>query len=906
MKTITIKIFTFLSLVFCTCIAMAQTDVLTQHNNLSRTGWDSTETILNHQTVNANSFGLLYTMPVDDQVFAQPLVVSQITMPGHGLKNVVYLCTVNNSVYAYDADNGTLYWHKNYMPTGWRAPNAGDIHPSLCESIYWDFTGNFGIVGTPVIDKGAQIMYFVTKMVDDTSTIDNHTFNYGVSNEEYTYTTNGFHQYLHAVNLTTGAELFGGPKEIIASVAGLGDGSSGGVIKFDPRRQFNRAGLVLSNGIVYVAMAGHCDWNPAHGWLFGFNASNLNLQIKYLTTPNDGRGGIWMSGGAPAVDAAGNIYFTTGNANDSATTIVDGQGAVVYNVSPSVTANRGESVVKVTPNTLDNTATSVSVTDFFTPYNFKYYNEGDVDFPVQVMLVPNKNWLLTGCKDQNLYLMDQSNLGGYNTSTNNVLQVVPVTSDPNAGAEMHSSFAYFGGSDNSYIYQLAENTNLEAFPIGTSSLGSAIVVDTSYWPKGGSTVPSVGAGGFMSVSSKGTDTSTGILWITHAINDCDGAGAGCQGVLRAVRANHIQSELWNSQQYLANNLGTFGKMNCPTIANGKVYVGSSGGNVAVFGALGTSFCSPPVSLGASTTASSVANSGVPAASITDGNVTTNWASNSGDHEWIYIDLGSKYDICNITINWKAIPLSYSIDVSTDASTWTTVYTASTYASTNLLQVSGGTASFLGQRYVRMKGISAGVFYSGYSMNEFQVLGTASASPLPVNLLSFTASNVNNEYAKLNWQTASGSSAASFDIEKSLDGISFSKIGSMSAVINSTTDQSYSFNDVNPSSGINNYRLKLTDINGKITYSSIDPVKFTKGLAPYITPNPADQYFMVMAGQDAIKDISIYDVSGKLIEHLANESANSAIRIPTTRLASGIYIVEIRTVGETYQEKLFKQ
>ncbi|HSZ84589.1 MAG TPA: hypothetical protein VK787_01085, partial [Puia sp.] len=535
-------------------IAFAQADVLTQHNDLGRTGWNSQETSLTTSNVNTNTFGLLYARPVDDQVFAQLLVVSNVSIPSIGNKNIVFVCTVNNTIYAFDADDGSapVYWQKNYTPSGYRPPTKNDMHPGLCGGSYGDFSSNIGIVGTPVIDKSANTMYFVTKLVSTTPGVeDNHTWNSSVSNEEYTYTTNGFHQYLHAIDLSTGAEKTNSPVEIIDTLSGSGDGNISGRIGFDPRRQFNRGGLVLSHGIVYLTFSAHCDWNPAHGWVLGYDASNLQLKMGYISTPNDGRGGIWMSGGAPAVDVNGNLYFTTGNAYD------DEDG---FSDLPSDTVNRGESVVRLTPNTLDNTATSLKVSSFFTPKSYKQNNDADLDFPIQALLIPNSKMLLTGVKATFIYVLDTTNLGGYNSTTDHVLQSFAVSSN----AQMHSSFAYFGGATNQYVYQFSENTLLESFKISGNTLASPI--------SGSVSGPTGGSGAYMSVSSNASVDSTGILWITHAVNGCNANQQVCPGILRAVRADDVTTELWNSTINPADNLGNFSKMNCPTIANGKVYV----------------------------------------------------------------------------------------------------------------------------------------------------------------------------------------------------------------------------------------------------------------------------------------------------------------------------------------------
>jgi hypothetical protein len=736
-------------------LAFSQVDVLTQHNDLSRTGWNKQEIFLNHANVRAGSFGLAFTLPVDDQVYAQPLVVSGVNIPSHiGLKNVVYVCTMNNSVYAFDADNGSLYWQINFTPSGFRVPNSADMHPGLCNGSYYDFGYDIGIVGTPVIDKAANTMYFVTKIASNTG-IDNHAYNYSLPDDEYNYSSSGFHQYLHAINLGNGEEKPNSPVQIIASCPGTGDGNVGGIINFDPRRQFNRTGLVLSRGIVYIAFAAHCDWNPCHGWLLGYNASTLKQKIVYNTTPNDGRGGIWMSGAAPAVDGSGSLYFTTGNAIDGGTI---GPGTV-YPDLPSVTANRGESVVKVTPNHPDTTATSVTISSYFTPLDYVFKNEADLDFSVQTLLLPNTHMLLTACKDDSLYLMDTTSLGGFSSTSNKVLQTVYL--HPPSAGDIHTSLAYFGGSNAQYVYQMGENTQLQAFPVGPNSLGATITNhQASTWPTGS-------VGGFMSVSSSGPDTSTGILWITHAVNGCN--FAPCPGILRAVKANDINTELWNSNKSGSDNLGTFGKMCCPTIANGKVYLSNA---------------------------------------------------------------------------------------------------------------------------------TSGAY-------QVMVYGLLS-DPLPLDLLSFTANNVNDQYVQLKWSTSGETTFDHFDVERSTGGVVFTKLTEVRGETAGNGVQYYSAVDDNPLNGINYYRLKEVGLNGDIFYSQIVTVNINRDPAPRISPNPANTYFTVLSGAEPIEEITLLDASGKKIEHIVNGYASFSVTVATGSLARGIYIVEIKTASHAYHQKLFKQ
>ncbi|MDP9041374.1 MAG: hypothetical protein M3N30_05285, partial [Bacteroidota bacterium] len=300
--------------------------IWTQHYDQARTGWYPYETILNQSNVNSNAFGILFSQTTDDKILAQPLLIMNINIPGKGTKNIIYAATLNNTVYAYDADvTAPPYWQKNFTNkisasgpdcSNCRPAFYTDIHSTYCGGTYYEFNGNMGIISTPVIDTAAGTIYFITKIVNpNDGIIDNHTYVAGIK-DEYTYTTTGFHQYLHAVDITTGNERLNSPVEITATLNGTGDGqipANSGRIVFNPRTQFNRSALVLSNGIVYVAFAAHGDMNPSHGWILSYDASTLMQTHAFISTPNDGRGGIWMSATGPAVDDNGNLYVATGN-----------------------------------------------------------------------------------------------------------------------------------------------------------------------------------------------------------------------------------------------------------------------------------------------------------------------------------------------------------------------------------------------------------------------------------------------------------------------------------------------------------------------------------------------------------------------------------------------------------------
>ncbi len=554
-----------------TCIAQA--NVLMQHNDLNRTGWNNAETILDQSNVTPTNFGLLYKKSVDDQIYAQPLVVSGVTIGGVS-RNVVYVATVNNTVYAFDADDGTAnaYWQRNFTPSGEMVPNAGDIHAILCNNSYSDFQGvnalgqqsSFGIVGTPVIDKSTNTIYFVSRYRD--LSVDNVAPGVDGHNSDADWSSAGFFQVFHALDLSTGTDKFGSPQLIDPAttfVAGTGQGSSGGILHFDPRRQNQRGGLAVFNGVVYIAWAGHCDMDNYHGWIVGYKASDITQQlIRYATTPNDGRGGIWMSGAGPAIDAAGNLFFASGNANNSSL--------------PGDPDNVGLSVIKASPDLVNHTLTNIS---WFKPSSYTSYNTSDLDFATGVVLIPGTSTLVTAHKSGNLFLMKQnaSPAGEFNESSPNLLQTINLGGNQ---AMSHSSIAYFGGSSAQYIYTFSEFTPLKSFqikPDGTLSSPTNSPLPTN-----------VGfCGAYMSVSSNGTDPNSAILWVTNATGSGNGNAGTVPGTLHAVKANDVTTELWNSDANPIDQLGDFAKMTCVSIANGKVYAPTFSSSLNVYGLLVT-------------------------------------------------------------------------------------------------------------------------------------------------------------------------------------------------------------------------------------------------------------------------------------------------------------------------------
>jgi hypothetical protein len=698
-------------------------NVWTQHNDQARTGWYPYETSLNTSNVNTNTFGISFKQTTDDKFLAQPLVVMKVNIPGVGIKNVVYVATLNNSVYAFDADvSTTAYWQKNFTNklgvgtpdcTNCRPALSSDIHPSLCGGTYGDFKGNMGIISTPVIDTAAGTIFFVTKIVNQNDgTIDNHSYRSGIK-DEYNYSTTGFHQYLHAVDITTGNERANSPVEITAAANGVGDGqTTPGRITFNPRTQFNRAGLVLSNGKIYISFAAHCDFNPSHGWVLSYNTSTLAQVNSYNATPNDGRGGIWMSGGAPAVDESGNLYVTTGNSLNEDRTSSDYN---TFNALPSDPANRGEGVIKLAPD--------LTISSYFTPFNYIALNDADLDFPTQVLLVPNTNLAITGVKNGILYVMNKTGLGGFSGTQNNIIQTV------SNGGSFHSSFAYFGGTATQYFYTFPENTPLKAYAVSGSGLGS-VTTNNSMPSSSGS------QGAYLSVSSNGNNTASAILWSYQAVNGCDANQSDCRGVLHAVSATNVTNELWNSEMLTADKISNFSKFQCPTVALGKVYIGANTNQLVVYALKSNATCLTNVAVGKTATALT-STSGFPASSAIDGTTSTKWTSTSHDIDSIYVDLGTTYDVCKIAINWDAAGYGKDFDLKTslDGVNWTTV--SSVRGNTALYNESNGTVT---ARYVNMRGITRGTA-NGYSITEFQIFGSPSniTCPAPTTLTATSTS-----------------------------------------------------------------------------------------------------------------------------------------------------------------------
>src|SRR6266516_1304554 len=531
---------------------MPQIVVSTQHNDNSRTGANLQEEVLNVQNVKSQQFGMMFKRPVDGQIYAQPLYVPNMNIPGEGIHNVVYVATMHNSVYAFDADDpaaSTPLWHKSLGPSA-PLPDS-NIGPST----YQDISTEVGILSTPVISLEQNAIYIVAFTKTSTST-----------GPQYFYK-------LHALDLTNGAEKFNGPVQIQASVKGSGAGSVNGMVTFTANRQTQRAALLLTNNIVYIAFASFGDKDPYHGWVFGYDAVTLQpVHDPYNTTTNGGRGGIWQAGQGPAADDSNNLYFFTGNGDFNGN-----------QQNPPTTL--GDSSIKLRPD--------LTLADWFTPKNNAALNRADYDLGSSgPLLLPGTNLLVGGGKGGKFYWRDRKQLGHIGQSVQDFYGSPP--DDPNntypgdhpKSHHIHGGPVYWNGPNGAWAYVWPENEFLKAFKLAngdflTNPVSKSSTIDPTGARGGSPGMP----GGMLSISANGNTPGSGILWASHPFKE--GANhAVVEGIVRAYDASDLSRELWNSKQKPArDDIGNFAKFCPPTIANGKVYMASFSDYLAVYGLL---------------------------------------------------------------------------------------------------------------------------------------------------------------------------------------------------------------------------------------------------------------------------------------------------------------------------------
>lgn len=498
-------------------------DVLTYHNNNFRNGLNNTETILTLSNVNSATFGKLFVVPADGLVDAEPLYLSSVAIGGV-THNLLIVVTENDSVYAYDADTGAQMWQISALKAGEMTSDDRG-----CSQV----TPEIGITSTPVISRpkaGDPVIYVVAMSKDSSG---------------------NYHQRLHALDATTGAELHGGPVDIAAQYPGTGDNSSGGFVIFDPAQYKERAGLLLMGDTVYLAWASHCDYRPYTGWIMGYNTNTLKQTTVLNLTPNANEGAIWGSGAGMAADGSGNIILLDANGVFDSTLNSSG--------FPDE-SDYGNAFLRVT------TKGGLAVADYFEMDNEASENGSDTDLGSGgTLLVSEKDstgkiWeLAVGAgKDSNLYVVDRTNMGKFSSTSNNLYQEL-------AGALPGGVWSMPAAWDGNIYYGPVGSPLLDFRFKNAKLLTSPVAKTTTSFGYPGAT-PSIS-------TNAGRDA---IVWATENTNPA---------VLHAYNARTLV-ELYNSNQ-AANGRDQFGAGNkfiTPMIANGKVYVGTTNG-VGVFGLL---------------------------------------------------------------------------------------------------------------------------------------------------------------------------------------------------------------------------------------------------------------------------------------------------------------------------------
>jgi hypothetical protein len=500
--------------------------VLSWHNDLAITGQNSKETVLTPGNVNQTQFGKLASYALDEQALAQPLYVANVSFPGSGTHNAIYVATEANTIYAFDAEGSVKspLWKKSLMPPG-ASPVDGT---TTAAGQGGPITPKVGITGTPVIEGTTGTLFAVS-----------------VTQEAGTHV-----HRLHAIDITTGNEKFGGPVTISGSVPGTGAGSSKGQVLFDATLQLQRSALTIVNGVVYIAWASYQDWGNYHGWIMGYDASTLKQVRIWNATPNGQRGAIWMSGATLSSDAAGNLYVVTGNGTFDADS-----GGKDY----------GDSVIKLTPN-----GNTFQVSDYFTPFDQVNLALNDIDLGSSGLTLllnqngPATNLGISAGKAGKIYVIDLDKMGKFQKgSDSQIVQSIPNAVGTQANGNDFSTATYWQGN----VYFIGNHDVIKQFKLNNGLLTIAPVQkgNQAYGYPGGN----------MTVSANGS--TNGILWAIEA---------GNANVLHAYDATNVANELYNSAQ-APNGRDSFGpavRFGVPTVINGKVYVAGQS-QLAIFGPL---------------------------------------------------------------------------------------------------------------------------------------------------------------------------------------------------------------------------------------------------------------------------------------------------------------------------------
>ena len=501
----------------------SQTAVLTYHNDVQRTGQNLAETILAPSNVNSATFGKVFAFSIIGNIYAQPLYMPGLSIPGQGTHNVVFVATEHDSVYAFDADGKTLspLWFRSFLDT------THGITSVLQSDVGGPITPEYGITSTPVIDPLTLTMYLVA----------------------FTKENGNYVQRLHALDLTTGKDKLNAVM-ISASVHGTGVGNDGkGNIPFQAKIQLQRPALLLAGGVVYIAWGSFNDMGPYHGWVMACSAATLQQLAVWNSTPDGAAGSLWQDGSGLAEDPAGNLWAMTGNGTFDANT-----GGRDF----------GNSMVK-----LSSAQNGLTVSNYFTPFNEQKLNSSDQDLGSGgIMLLPLQNAavprLAVGAgKGGTIYLVNRSSPGKFHSGDDSqIVQSIPHGAGTASSNNNFSTPAYW----NENVYFLGNNDFLRQYPVQNGLLQTAITGTHIYGFPGATPV----------VSSN--NASNGIVWTLERIPLGN-------AVLHAYDASNVANELYNSNQAgTRDQFGAVVKFVVPTVANGRVYVGAKG-HLVVFGLL---------------------------------------------------------------------------------------------------------------------------------------------------------------------------------------------------------------------------------------------------------------------------------------------------------------------------------
>ncbi len=564
---------------------MLAASVLTFRYDGSLDGLDSQETVLTPSNVTSDQFGKLYSMPVDGQVYAQPLNVPSLAIPGEGTHNVLFIATENDSVYADDADNGNTLWHDSLdNPSAGVTPvPSGDLPDPYA------IAPMVGITSAPVIDPTTDTLYVVA-----------YTKDVSGSSVSYEYS-------LYALDAATGAEIDGGPVTIFGSVNGTGEGNDGqGHVVFNALQQDQRPALLLLNGVVYVSFASWGDSQPYHGWVMGYRAATLQQVAVFNGTPNGAEGGIWLNNGGMATDGT-YIYLSTGNGTFDTTLNSSGF---------PIDGDYGDSVIKLavdpssSPTNQNINGWGLKVGDYFTPDNEQTLDDDDLDLDSGgIMLLPPQpgpypKELVAAGKQGTIYVINCDNMGKFNPDANDNVQELDgvLGSDGTLGGSFDTP-AYFNGD----VYYGGVGDDLEAFQVNDGLLSTSPSSESANAFQYPGASPIVSANG----------TSDGIVWALETSNALQSPA-----VLYAYDASNLSDELYNSQQVASRDqAGLAVRFMAPVVANGKVFVATDG-EIDVYGLLNP--LATAVFLG------------------TDSTTQGNWSGKYGTAGYNVINSGSSY------------------------------------------------------------------------------------------------------------------------------------------------------------------------------------------------------------------------------------------------------------------------